>query len=317
VVRSLSLVFATLLAGVGAPSGQTEGGSAVTIEMRAVHLRLTDDIALDVPFLRGQLISHAPGQPPVFDDGASYTLALESAEISIDQPSLNALVTRALSRAQSSMSDVRVQFDGQLLKQTGKLRRGVPVPFTVRSRVEPASDGRLRLRPVAMKAAGMPVSGLMKALGLEMDELIKLAPGAGVEVQDNDLLLSPGRILPPPEIRGDITSVVVRNGRLFQTYGSARQLAAARAAPHAPGHYVQFRGNRIRFGRLTMSDTDMRLIDADPKDPFDFYPQKYVAQLVAGYSKNTPSGALRVYMPDYDDVARRKVSLTPQRRGGE
>ncbi len=315
-VRSLSLVLASLLAGAGAPSANSEGGSAVTIEMRDVHLRLADDISLDVPFLRGELVSHAPDQPPVFDDGASYTLSLQAAEIRIDEQSLNALVSRALAKAQSSMTNVRVAFDGSLLKETGTLRRGVPVPFTVKSSIEPAPDGRLRLKPVTVKAAGMPVGGLMKALGLELDQLIKLAPGAGVEVQENDLLLSPGRVLPPPEIRGEITSAVVRDGRLVQTYGSARQLAAARAAPHAPGHYVQFRGNRIRFGRLTMSNTDMRLIDADPKDPFDFYPAKYVAQLVAGYSKNTPDGALRVYMPDYDDAARRKVSLRPARRGG-
>lgn len=278
--------------------------------MRAVHLRLTDDIALDVPFLRGQLVSHSPDRPPVFDDGTSYTLAIDSAEILIDEGSLNALVTRALAKARSSMSDVRIAFDGTLLKQSGKLKQGLPVPFTVKSRIEPASNGRLRLRPVGVKAAGMPVAGLMKALGLELDELIKLAPGAGLEVQDNDLLLSPGRILPPPEIRGEITSAVVRDGRLVQTYGSARELAAARSAPHPSGHYVQFRGNRIRFGRLTMSNTDMRLIDADAKDPFDFYPDKYVAQLVAGFSKNTPEGALRVYMPDYDDVARRSTKTT-------
>ena len=312
-VRCLSLVIATLLAGAAAPPVQTEGGSAVSIEMRNVHLRLAGEISLDVPFLRGALVSHAADRPPVFDDPKSYTLELEVAEIGIDERSLNSLVGRALSRARSSLSDVRVAFDGQLLKQTGKFRRGVPVPFTLKSRVEPAPGGRLVLHPVGVKAAGMPVAGLMKAIGLELDELIKLAPGAGLEVHDNDLLLSPGRILPPPEIKGEITGVVVRDGRLIQTFGSARQLAAARAAPHPRGHYVQFRGNQIRFGRLTMSNTDMRLIDADPRDPFDFYPDKYVAQLVAGYSKNTPTGALRVYMPDYEDVARaekREIALT-------
>ena len=52
-----------------------------------------------------------------------------------------------------------------------------------------------------------------------------------------------------------------------------------------------------------MSDTDMELIDADPRDPFDLWLDKYVTQLVAGYSKNTPTGGLRVYMPDYRHAA--------------
>ena len=45
-------------------------------------------------------------------------------------------------------------------------------------------------------------------------------------------------------------------------------------------------------------------IDNDPRDSFDFSPEKYNAQLVAGYSKNTPSGGLKTYMPDYDDLRR-------------
>ena len=53
-----------------------------------------------------------------------------------------------------------------------------------------------------------------------------------------------------------------------------------------------------------MSDTDLKLIDMDPRDPFDFSPAHYNDQLVAGYSKNTPDHALRTYMPDFNDLHR-------------
>ena len=51
-----------------------------------------------------------------------------------------------------------------------------------------------------------------------------------------------------------------------------------------------------------MRDADLQLIDADPRDPFDFFPARYNAQLVAGYSKNTPAKGLKTYMPDFDDL---------------
>jgi hypothetical protein len=51
-----------------------------------------------------------------------------------------------------------------------------------------------------------------------------------------------------------------------------------------------------------MSETDLKLIDSDPKDPFDFYSERYDQQLVAGYSKNTADRALRTYMPDFNDL---------------
>ena len=52
-----------------------------------------------------------------------------------------------------------------------------------------------------------------------------------------------------------------------------------------------------------MNDADMQLIDADPRDPFDFYPARYEGQLIAGYSRNTPRHGLQVFMPDYARVA--------------
>ena len=71
-------------------------------------------------------------------------------------------------------------------------------------------------------------------------------------------------------------------------------------APRTPrGNYIWFRGGTIRFGKLTMSDADLQLIDMHPADPFDFFSAKYSTQLVAGYSKNTPQQGLRTYMPDY------------------
>jgi hypothetical protein len=64
-------------------------------------------------------------------------------------------------------------------------------------------------------------------------------------------------------------------------------------------------GGVLRFGKLTMNNTDMQLIDADPTDPFDSFPQHYNQQLVAGYSKTTATGVLWVYMPDYNKISKR------------
>ena len=54
--------------------------------------------------------------------------------------------------------------------------------------------------------------------------------------------------------------------------------------------------------------------DAEPGDPFDFYPDRYIDQLVAGYSRNTHSGGLIVFFPDYDKLPRLHA-LAPPHRG--
>ena len=72
---------------------------------------------------------------------------------------------------------------------------------------------------------------------------------------------------------------------------------------------MAYRGGVLRFGRFTMNDTDMRLVDADPKNAFDFSPDHYNDHLVAGYSKTTVSGGLVVHMPDF---SRLPTTLSPR-----
>jgi len=70
-----------------------------------------------------------------------------------------------------------------------------------------------------------------------------------------------------------------------QTFGEKKN---ADSGEKQPGNYMAYRGAQLTFGKLTMKDTDMILIDMDPKDPFDFYLDHYKDQLVAGYTKITP-----------------------------
>ncbi|MGE5734539.1 MAG: hypothetical protein ACM34E_05565, partial [Acidobacteriota bacterium] len=67
-----------------------------------------------------------------------------------------------------------------------------------------------------------------------------------------------------------------------------------------------FLGGQLRFGKLTMDNSDMVLIDMDAKDPFDFFLGHYKEQLAAGYSKNTLQDGLRVHMPDYGKLRVRR-----------
>ena len=91
--------------------------------------------------------------------------------------------------------------------------------------------------------------------GVELDDIIKSRPDWGVVLHDNDMLLAPSKILPPPETRGSLTKVFIRGNQLSSIIfgrGSA-------GAPTSPkGNYIWFRGGTIRFGKLTMSDADLR-----------------------------------------------------------
>lgn len=64
-------------------------------------------------------------------------------------------------------------------------------------------------------------------------------------------------------------------------------------------NFIYFRGDRPRFGKLTMADTDLLIHDGDEHDPLDLYLARYNRQLVAGHTKNLANYGLRTWMVDY------------------
>jgi hypothetical protein len=128
----------------------------------------------------------------------------------------------------------------------------------------------------------------------------------GVTVDKDDLILDPEKILPPPELHGHLTALKIENGEIHLTFGPANGQAAPLPVTEScvAKNYLHFRGGSVRFGKLTMADTDLELLDSTPADPFDFAIDHYNEQLVAGYSKMTQSGGLCVHLPDYNKVPR-------------
>ena len=285
-------------------SGQAPRSSAsdVQVEMRHVDYKVDSTIVLRIAYLRGEL--HPTGdRPPYFDDKKSFTLGIDSAIIAISPAGLGDLLNRyVFAYPGSPLRHLSLSVEKGQLKQRGRLRG---MSFTVLGDVAVTPEGDLRLHPTSIKAGGIPVRSLMKFFGLNLEKLVKLrgAP-PGVRIEENDFLLSPAQLLPPPRVRGRVTQVKVTDTAVVNVFRSER----AKIEPlHPPDpdarNYMFYRGGTLRFGKLTMADADLMIVDADPSDPFDFFLDKYNLQLVAGYDRNTPDHGLIVHMPDYRRAA--------------
>ena len=273
--------------------------------MKNVRLHSADDVILDVAHLRGTMVSRKAGAPPVFDDQQSYVLRVRRAEVALGMASLQNLLNHHVFAYEGApVKNLTVASDHGQLAMKGKLHKGVDVPFSMKASVSTTSDGRMRLHSESMKAVGVPAKGLLEFFGVKLDDVMSVKARRGIEIQDNDIVIAAGQVLPPPEIAGRLVRVTVEGDRLVQVFDDPAAGAAARLTLPAPSarNYIYFGGGDIRFGKLTMHDADLQLIDNDPKDPFDFFPARYNAQLVAGYSKNTPQNGLKTYMPDYGDL---------------
>ena len=116
----------------------------------------------------------------------------------------------------------------------------------------------------------------------------------------NDFLLVADRLIPEPRISGRLTSIRIEGDRIVEVFGTR----PAHGADKIARNYMYYRGGVLKFGKLTMNPTDLRLVDMDPADPFEFSPKDYVMQLTAGYSKSLANGGLRTFMPDLDQAGK-------------
>jgi hypothetical protein len=291
----------------------------VEVDMRNVDLHVTPEIVLHVRQLRGRFIGVGKSGIPFLDDKKSYLVAIDGAEIAMDMPSLNALLNQhVLGHGRSNIEKVDVSVKDGLLKQKGVLDKGIDIPFNVKGAVEATPDGRIRIHSKSIKGLGLPMKPLMKVFGIEMDDLVKVEAGHGVVLEDNDMILDPSLMLPPPRIRGRVVNARIEGDQIVQTFGSTRRPRAFTPSPRSPNH-IYWRGGDLRFGKLTMARTDLELIDMDPRDAFDFSVDRWNDQLVAGYSKTTTARGLKAYMPDYNDlkaprVGRRGDTVVPVRQ---
>jgi hypothetical protein len=279
--------------------------------MKNVTYHYTEPIVVHIVRLEGELLPTNPRDLVVFDDKNSFTLALKSAEIAISCNALaQVLNENVFSFAGAPLKDLGIESQNDRLIIKGKLRQKMDVPFETTGTLSANADGRIRLHAEHVKAAHLPMKGLLDLLGIDLSRLINTNKVRGVTVEKDDLILDPEQILPPPHIQGKVTAVRVQGNDIVQVFGTPQ---ASNFAAKQPGNYLAFRHGDIRFGKLTMHDADLIMIDMDARNPFDFFLDHYQDQLVAGYTKSTPEYGLRVYTRDYNKLRTRPAASQPSR----
>jgi hypothetical protein len=297
----------------GAADSAASSRSSTRALMRRVDFHMPHDIVLEIGHLRGEMKPTVPGRPVSFDDVESFALTIGTAEIAIGMDVLATLMNDwVFAFDDAPLRDFSFETEDGRLHMSGTLDKIVNIGFDIVADLTLMPSGELRARPVDMNVLGFIGGGFLDAIGLSLEDLVDTRDAVGVRVDGNDLYLDPLRILPSPRMTGTITEIRVEPGRLVQVFGDT---AAARdPADGAPGrNFMRFEGGTLAFGKLTMADAILVVIDQDPADPLDFSIVDYALQLVAGYSRTRKDLGLDVWMPDLDDVRRGAASAGPPR----
>lgn len=281
--------------------------SVLWMEMRNVDLHIDERRVMHMRLLRGQVVPAAPGGIPFLDDPKSFHVRVTSGEVALSGDAVGALLNEvAFNYADAPIRHLRVRIEKGQLVQQGTLHKGVDIPFEMWATPVLQSDGKLRLHPDKLRIFFVNGLTLMHALGLHLQQLMDLRKAHGVTVEGDDLLVDPLRLIPPPTVDGRLSAVRVEDSLLVQNFARTPDdtVFGSYVRPDSGSHnFVYFRGGQLRFGKLTMHDTDLLINDDDERDPLDLYFARYNAQLAAGHTRNLPDLGLRTWLVDYHRLA--------------
>lgn len=292
------------------PAGpaRSPASGAVRLQVQNGLFHVMDDVVLTVSRLDGWMIPQ-PGQTVSLDNKKSFILQINSGETYLKATDLTGLLNEyLLPHAKTSIKDITVTFEGNQVAVKGDLRKAVPIPFEGKGTVSVADDSDIRVHFTDLKAAGVLKKGLLDFLGIKLSSVAQPQKQSRFYIEGDDIILPITALFPPPRITGKLTAVRIEGDSLVQVFGPPNATIAP--PPTSAKNYVYFRGGRMKFGKLTMDDVDLELVDKDPSNAFDFSLDHYALQLEAGYSKALPSGGLLAVMPDYSAVAKAAAPKT-------
>lgn len=280
---------------------QSSKSARVRAEMRNVVYHFNSAVAVHIVYLQGDLVPTPGSRYPIFDDVNSFYLDVRAGQITVSTAALTDVLNRyAFNSQDAPLKNLRMAVRNGKLEMSGHLRKA-NLPFESQGSLSLTPEGKIRVHSENIKAAHLPVKGLMDLLGENISKLIDTQKVRGVSADKDDLILDPAELFPPPHLHGQLSSIAIHGDEVVLKYGGAFTPAFKLS-----GNYMAYRGAQLQFGKLLMSETDLTLIDLNPEDPFDLFFDHYREQMAAGYTKITASFALRSYFRDYNKLGVRR-----------
>jgi hypothetical protein len=229
------------------PQQAPHSTSVVEVQMRSVSLHLDRSTVLEVSRLRGQMAPTQRGRPVTFDDPNSFVTRITSAEIAISTRTLSDLLNqRVFDYPGAPLKKISISTEqGKIIIEKGVMHKGVDIPFEVKGTLDVNTAGDVRLHADKIEAAHISAKGLLHLFGEDLSQLINVKQDRGVRIAGNDILLSPGKMLPPPKIQGKVIGVRIEGDRLVLTFGSAASTELT--PPFKANGYIYHRGGSAAF----------------------------------------------------------------------
>lgn len=272
--------------------------SPTNVYAHNLMLRKGPSFRFYVRWLRGQMVRAHRNVNPTFDDPDSFFLDIQNGVLRANIGDVNNYLN-ASGLVDSPLKNVVLSGDGNQIKLKGTLHKIIPLPVELIGTIAAVPDNRIQIHVTKLNVLKIPFKALLGGFHITIADLFHAPNIPGVQISGNDIVFDTQQLLPPPHIRGHLTTVRVVNPDLEEIYGDAQE-DVERVEQWR--NFLRLSGGTIDFGKLTMRQVDLIMIDIS-KDPwFDLDLANYQEQLVNGYTRMTPQAGLQIFMPDRREI---------------
>jgi hypothetical protein len=283
-------------------ASKIKGGSKTDIYAHNLRLRQGPNFRVYVQWLRGQLTPSGKSVIPSFDDTESFYLNVTNGVI---RANIGDVCNYLNAKTQSApLRDINMSGTGNQVKITGTLHKVITFPVELTGVLQPAGK-RIQMHVTKISILKVPFKAMLGSMHLTLASFVSSGQIPGVTIDGNDIYFDPEVLLPPPHIRGNLTSVSLVSPDLQAVYGDTTK-DVERVEQWR--NFLRLKNGTINFGKLTMNRVDLIMIDVSQDAWFDLDLANYQAQLVNGYTRMTPQAGLQIFMPDLSNLKAEKVS---------
>ncbi|MDP9162053.1 MAG: hypothetical protein M3O09_17740 [Acidobacteriota bacterium] len=289
-----------------APTSSDIASSASTsIVAHNLMLRKGPDFRIYVRWLRGQMVPTRRATNPSFDDPDSFVIETNSGVVRANIGDIGKFLN-AGGVADSPLKNITLLADGDLIKLQGTVHKLISLPVEVLGTVAATPENRIQVHVTKISLLKIPFKGLLGGLNISVADLFHPKGMAGVEVSGNDIYFDTLKLLPPPHIRGQLSKVRVVTPDIEEVFGNAED-DVSRVEQWR--NFLRLNNGTIDFGKLTMHQVDLIMVDLSNDAWFDLDLNNYQDQLVNGYTRMTPEGGLQIFMPDLETLPKTKQNI--------
>lgn len=300
VIRSIQGHSASLLNAFLQDTTQVPEGRSVSMRLQNVRFKWSPRVYIDCTDMavRAVPVNH---EAVDFDDLASFVLALQQSSVLLRPSVLEGMLNESVfNYPESKLRDLKVQLGqedkGWAVRMTGKVDMVTWIPFSMVAylTVDHATN-TLVMNIDRMKVFGfLPATKLVRLGPFQLEKIITMPPNRSLMISGNKIMVKPFALFPPPRVTGTVSNVTVGAEGIRLTFAGK-----AIPAPQLDArNYVYLRGGRATFGHFCMLDTDILILDQNPRTPFNFSLANYQSLIPRSRLDIHDLRSVRVTMPD-------------------